>query len=372
MLDLVDRIYCAAEDQALWPSLLKSLAGTLGCPSTNLFVQDLRHPGGNAFATFGTDPSFTRSYADHYGKINVFLIRGRALLKSGNVAFSNELCPDGEAFRSEFYNDWVRPQGQSHGLLGTVFNQHFLVGNVGAIRARGAKPFTPEDKRLVEALLPHLQRAVRLRSRIAELETLGQSTSDALNHWATAVFLVNRDAHILLANDAAVETLAGRDGLFSEHGVLRTTHSCDTAILHQSIRHAIDRVIVHADHAIGAMLLARISGKRPFHVYVSPAVRKDLFLGVPGSALVFVSNPEAHQTQSDVLQKLYALTVAEAAVAALLADGKSVREIAEATSVRENTIRIHLKRIFDKTGTKRQAELVNLVLSGAAALRTRR
>jgi DNA-binding CsgD family transcriptional regulator len=47
-----------------------------------------------------------------------------------------------------------------------------------------------------------------------------------------------------------------------------------------------------------------------------------------------------------------------------------VKEIADRTTVRENTVRMHLKKVFDKTGTKRQAELVKIVLSGPAVLHT--
>jgi DNA-binding CsgD family transcriptional regulator len=85
---------------------------------------------------------------------------------------------------------------------------------------------------------------------------------------------------------------------------------------------------------------------------------------------VFVSDPETQITQAEVLRTLYGLTPAEAAVASLLAEGKSVKEIADHTTVRENTVRMHLKKVFDKTGTKRQAELVKIVLSGPAVLRT--
>jgi hypothetical protein len=99
-LDLVGNIYDAVNDETLWPIFLERLAGTLRSAATNLFVQDLRHPGGAASATFGTDPSFNRSYADHYGKVNIFLIRGRPLLRTGSVCFSDELCPDKEAIRA--------------------------------------------------------------------------------------------------------------------------------------------------------------------------------------------------------------------------------------------------------------------------------
>jgi DNA-binding CsgD family transcriptional regulator len=120
------------------------------------------------------------------------------------------------------------------------------------------------------------------------------------------------------------------------------------------------------------MLIQRISGKCPLQILVTPSVREDIFFGTRGTALVFVSDPETQRTQADVLRTLYGLTPAEATVASLLAEGKSVKEIADRTTVRENSVRIHLKKIFDKTGTKRQAELVKVVLSGPATLRTRR
>ncbi len=369
MLDLVDHIYGAVEDQARWPSFLEDLAGTLRVSATNLFMQDLHQPRGNAFATFATDPSFTRSYAEYYGKINVFLIKGQKLLRSGNVSFSSELCPDHEARRSEFFNDWVLPQGQQHGLLGTIYNQNSLVGNIGAIRAPGAKPFTPADKRLLQTLMPHLQRAVRLRRRIADLETLETRTADALDHWTTAVFLVDFDTRVILANRTAVDLLGQRDGLLVERGILKTARSRDTVMLHRLIREAVATTIDRNDHASGAMLIERISGKCPLQIFVTPSVREDIFFGTRGSALVFVGDPETQRTETDVLRTLYRLTPAEAVITSLLAEGKSVKEIAERTFVRENTVRIHLKKIFDKTGAKRQAELVKIVLPGPATLR---
>jgi DNA-binding CsgD family transcriptional regulator/PAS domain-containing protein len=371
LLDIVGSIYAAVDDQTLWPDFLERLANTIHSQATNLFVQDLRHSGGAAFATFGTDPSFNRSYSEYYGTINIFLLRGKSLLNTGNVCFSDELCPNEEAFRSEFFNEWVLPQGQGHGLLGTIFNNDSVAGNVGAIRARTAKPFTIEDKRLVQALMPHLQRAVDLRARTAHLEALEKSTTDALNRWTTGLFLVDHKGQIIFANRTAEDMLRKCDGFFAKRGILETTRSSDTLMLHRLIREAVATTIDRNDQANHTMLIERIPGKGLLQILVTPSVREDIFFGRRGTALVFVSDPEAQRTQSEVLRDLYRLTPAEAAVASRLADGKSVKEIADGAAVRENTIRIHLKRIFDKTGTKRQAELVKLVLSGPAALRTR-
>jgi DNA-binding CsgD family transcriptional regulator len=70
-----------------------------------------------------------------------------------------------------------------------------------------------------------------------------------------------------------------------------------------------------------------------------------------------------------LLQDLFALTPAEAAIAAALGEGKSVEAIARTCHISLNTARTHLKHIFDKTNTRRQAELVSLLARSVAALR---
>jgi DNA-binding NarL/FixJ family response regulator len=364
-LDLVGDIYDAVDDETLWPVFLERLSVALRGAATNLFVQDLRRPSGAASATFGTDPSFGRSYVEHYGKVNIFLLRGRPLLKAGGVRFSEELCPDEEAIRSEFFNDWVLPQGRGHGLLGTIFNDDSLAGNIGAMRA---KPFEAADRNVLQSLMPHLQRAIAFKRRIAHLEALRRDNNNALDRWSTAVLVVDRGARILIANETATTLLHARDGLTADRNILRAATPRDSASLHRTIRDAVEGSCLRAAGSISR--IERPSGKGPLQILVNPSIRRDVFFGNSGSALVFVHDPERQERpQLETCRILYGLTPAEATIAVLLASGKSVREIASESHVRENTVRIHLKKIFDKTGTNRQAELVRLVLSGPASLR---
>ena len=52
-----------------------------------------------------------------------------------------------------------------------------------------------------------------------------------------------------------------------------------------------------------------------------------------------------------------------------IAQGRSLDEAAKDRGVTRNTARTQLKQVFAKTGTKRQGELVRLVLSGVAPIR---
>jgi DNA-binding CsgD family transcriptional regulator len=86
----------------------------------------------------------------------------------------------------------------------------------------------------------------------------------------------------------------------------------------------------------------------------------DIFSGA--TALLYVTPIAQKQAPPpDLLEALFDLTPAEAGVASLLVEGKSVDEIAGARGVMGNTIRMQLKSIFAKTGTHRQAELVKLL-----------
>jgi len=69
----------------------------------------------------------------------------------------------------------------------------------------------------------------------------------------------------------------------------------------------------------------------------------------------------------EVLVKLYGLTAAETRLLGLLAQGRSLEATAAALGIAITTARTHLQRLFDKTGTSRQAELVRLVLSAFPA-----
>ena len=83
------------------------------------------------------------------------------------------------------------------------------------------------------------------------------------------------------------------------------------------------------------------------------------------AATVFLSDPEATaETRPETLQRLFKLTPAEARLAASVGEGSSLAEAANQLGIGRETARTHLKRIFSKTGTRRQSELVRLLVGG--------
>jgi DNA-binding CsgD family transcriptional regulator len=67
-----------------------------------------------------------------------------------------------------------------------------------------------------------------------------------------------------------------------------------------------------------------------------------------------------HDPASCVFARQYALTVAQANVSELVLAGQPLKQIARSLNVSENTLRSHLKQIYQKTETHGQMELVHL------------
>ncbi len=86
-------------------------------------------------------------------------------------------------------------------------------------------------------------------------------------------------------------------------------------------------------------------------------------------AVLFVSDPARRPEVSNViLSDLFGLTPTEAEVARALAGGQRTDEIARNLAISATTVAFHLRNLFDKTGTHRQADLIALILTGLASI----
>jgi DNA-binding CsgD family transcriptional regulator len=105
-------------------------------------------------------------------------------------------------------------------------------------------------------------------------------------------------------------------------------------------------------------------GHQPLTALVGALRNRNALQNGEAAIAVLANDPElAPAIDVQMLRDWYDLTLAEARVAMLLASGLSVDEIAERLGIGANTARTHLKSIFGKTDTRRQGELIRLLLS---------
>jgi DNA-binding CsgD family transcriptional regulator len=73
-----------------------------------------------------------------------------------------------------------------------------------------------------------------------------------------------------------------------------------------------------------------------------------------------LAEPSVHDP---LLCALYGLTRAEARIAHALLDADRLADVAENLGVTLSTVRTHLQRAFEKTDTRRQSELIRLLVA---------
>ena len=94
---------------------------------------------------------------------------------------------------------------------------------------------------------------------------------------------------------------------------------------------------------------------------------------LPGAAAVIIQNPSEGVTPpTEAIGLLYGLTAAERNVLEYTADSHSPQETADHLGVSVNTVKSHLQKIFAKTNSTRQADLVRLVARSTAPLKSKR
>lgn len=207
---------------------------------------------------------------------------------------------------------------------------------------------------------------------VQQLQMQRDAAFDALNHLPLGVVLIDGDQRSIFVNIRGKEIMNRKDGLFIDsNGLLHATQHSEDLDLRNFIREAAQTGAGWGSQPGGAMTVSRRSGNRPFSIIVTPLQAKDLAIRnrIPAAA-VFLSDPESGLDAADqILNRLYSLSPAEARLALLLLQGKRLDEAARELHIAPSTVRSHLKRIFLKTGTNRQSDLIRLILSGPAIVK---
>lgn len=354
----VERIYDLALEPDLWPELLARVAAIWGGHGAGLEQEHVESERGDGL-TVGLDPSVVRTYFDYYAGRNVlrrFDGFGEIIASfTPDITADEECLPKSELMRTEFYNDFLRPVGIHSVMTLGLWAEGQSVTALSIYRPPGRPSFDQHEVDLAQSLQPHLVRAFRLarklRGRLSGLAA-------GLDQSPFGVFVLSADGRVQHANRAAERLLAEPGGLSMLGGRLIAADVADN----ERLRGLVGRALA-ASARIGGGSAIRRPGRAPLSVVAVP-YGADRFGGLHADrgAIVCVTDPEAATGLSEVyLREGIGLTGAEANIARALMAGRSLKRLAEELDVSLFTVKAHLRRIFEKAGVSRQAELVALL-----------
>jgi DNA-binding CsgD family transcriptional regulator len=362
--ELLDRLYEAPFEPKGWSPFLLALERFLGGTVGMLCMPapSFRQPG------VVIAPS--EAYRRRYHRIDPWLREAR-LLPAGEIISRRGAVGGQPLVRTPFYREWMAPQGlRAEPPLGGVLERDEQGGCtlITLFRRSDARPGRRVSPVLAD-LMPHLRRAVRMHAEHARLHADRRSLAAALDRLPMAVIVVDRRHHVHLSNQRGDGLLARRDGLVLDRDGLHGTRPEEDLRLRRALAEVCDAA--EGSDAGVSLTIARSPGRAALRASVLRVPPQEgTGLGT-GLAALFVSDPEEPiELPAATLKQLYGLTRAESALVRELANGRSVQEAARQLGITEGTARQRLVQVFGKTGTRRQANLVWLVLTGPESLRT--
>jgi DNA-binding CsgD family transcriptional regulator/PAS domain-containing protein len=280
----------------------------------------------------------------------------------GAVFRRQEIVDETEFQRRELWNEWMRPRDMWQGV--TCNLRRTAKGNwsLHLHRGRGIRELEDRDVRAFRTVAEHMIRAMSVADEIHHATQFGSIFESlpvgiVLVDGTGKVEFLNREAENVLSRPTSMAIKSSR--IVCNNPVIqgKLCSLISAAASAEPGGEGGGTLVVGAESQAGlpriVVSVAPFSGPKFFGLASEPSalvVLRDVFL-----------QPSPHVDQH--LRELFGLTAAEASLCVVLAGGVTLQEAADRNAIKIKTARTYLERIFSKTATRQQSQLVALVRS---------
>ena len=360
-------VYDCAVNPDLWPQTLERIRATLGCAYVMTGFADLSQTSSDGITI--QKMRATAWDVSWISKVQRYLpsLPGFAqFLRSGvDVPWVQlEHADETEIEKTEFYQEWVRPQGLHDCMNILYYDREVLVGAITFTTFKGAALIGKREKDFAARIAPHVRRAVSINSMVDRSNlalTLYRKVLDALS---VAVLIVDGNGRLVYANALADVILSKGDFIAVQNGHVRARRGEG---MPDYLQPAIARAALGAESlgisGIGVPLVGR-EGERA-SAYVLPLDGNDLRGDMSrGHAAIFIAQRAEQQPMAvEILRTIFGLTPSEAKIAYAMALGEAPGTVAAAQGTTVNAVRYHLKNAYAKVGVNDKTALAARVTS---------
>ena len=368
---ILSSLYEAALDDTCWSAATSLIEEALDAAGNGLSVveggdDDVRIHFARFLRRGDSQPDLMREYFTVYHPHDEAIPRARRL-PHGRLVHVRELYTEDELKTSMAYNEGLARLGSQNSLLAQMRGPDGLRIVWAVADPDRSRVWESAQLRLMKRLLPHIHRSVVIRQALARAEALGAGLAGLLDNDRIGVVQLDRGGRVLEANAPALGILRRSDGLLDRNGTLDAWLPADRSRLQRLVGRALPDFLGKAPSG-GSMTIQRPSGRSRLGLHVMPVGGGMADFGARRvAALVLVVDP-ARRPRIDAARVAVTLglTPSEGRMAALLAEGLKVSEIAAAQGWSENYVRWLVQQVFRKLGVSGQAALVRQVLAADA------
>ncbi|MBB3389122.1 DNA-binding CsgD family transcriptional regulator [Rhizobium sp. BK275] len=353
---LTDLIYGALFGETSWQAFLDALAATMPDAKSTLFFHDAVARAGGLSLSSGLENTETEAYNRYYAAINPWMPRA-ATRPIGLGVVADQMLPREQLLKTEFYNDYIRWIGCESSVGVTIMRERGRSFNLSTLTSSADPDFNRSNAELLSELAPHLRRAfdfIRREHRDPNNEN-GLALFDAIG---VGIVYIGEDQNIRSINSAAERMMAEGEVI----GVTSTGRiMINDGELASRLSALLRNRLQTASPATTLIRMKNTSFKCTLVKMQSDFITE--FLEGPTVAMIIErASLPLRPDLNDALLRIDQLTAAEMRIAAGIAAGLSLREVARTNDVSYETARSHLKNIYSKLGVNSQVGLVRRLM----------
>ncbi|MEI8716342.1 helix-turn-helix transcriptional regulator [Mesorhizobium sp. ISC11] len=282
---------------------------------------------------------------------------GRATHGLARVVFDQDIMTAEQMASSPFYNDFLRPCGLRW-FAGISISVGGKPWTASIQRSNKQGPFEESDRRRLELLASHLSRAATTAAALHYVQAEG--AVEAFERMSIGAVVIDDGGRAILINKIAYALMG--DGLQIRQSRLEATNTIDAAALNAMVHACASLSNVAQLSPPQIVAVRRPSGKNAYQLSACPLSKRSVDIFGDARALILIVDPaQRRRPTTEVLRTQFGLTVSEAKLAKILAEGHSLEGAANLVCITEESARSYLKSIFSKTETHRQGQLVALL-----------
>lgn len=367
---LIGLIYDTALHPDTWRAALEAITKYMNGKASLFGLHDAAVRTGDVFYSWGDDPDYTALYFEKYAKLNPTLVPLSLHIKPGGVFSVSTVVPYDEFCRSRVYLEWVKPQGYGDATHVLIDKSATSFAHLGTVHSPADSPADEGARERMRLLAPHICRAVEIGKMLEFHKSEVVMLSNAVDQIAAGIFLVRKGGEIGYANASARILLDERNVVREIDGSVDVVDRSAAKAFRQALAEAAGGDGVGHGRRLTVALSARDNRRYVAHVLsLTAGERRNVGRKLDATAAIFI-----HQTGLQTLTLFesvaehFKLSPSELRVLFAIVEVGGGPESARMLGVSEETVRTHLKHVFAKTGTKRQADLVKLIAGYANPL----
>jgi DNA-binding CsgD family transcriptional regulator/PAS domain-containing protein len=369
--ETIGAIYDCALEPDRWPEAMRQITELTSSAAMGMGLIDHKYNHNVHLYEYGYSEEYTRLYFEKYAKMDPAYV-ARLLYPVGEPVTGEMLFDENEFLQSRIYQEFLKPRGFRYGVTIELLRTAHRSAGTTLMRKEDQPAFDVEDLALLRLLAPHFCRAVSI-SDMLDLRTLRSEMLEAtLDSLTAGVYLTTRDGRVVYMNAVAARQVKAGNVLRIVNNRLAPIDSRAAAALAAAILEVAtdDTDASQTGHSL-AMPDTDGAGYLATLLPIEGGRRQGIMAPFAASVAVFTQNPaQVPVVPGEAFARLYGLTGGELRVLLSLAQGLGAKEAADMLGIGEPTVRTHLQRLFSKTNTSRQAELLQLLQSSAPPVRS--